>query len=180
MHGRFQPPHNGHIRYILAALKHAQHLYIGICTPEVCSEEEMARTGYPCVPRLNPFSYQERVEMITIALDAEHVERSRYTCIPFPSDYKNLDQLILRDTVFLMSVTGASDKEKISYIKKLGYKAKAIITIPETEKRERSGTVRNSAADGAALWKTMVPPAIADYIVKNRLETKLVQDPLKL
>ena len=40
----------------------------GIATPEICSEEEAARTGYPCTAALNPFSYEERVGMLAAAL----------------------------------------------------------------------------------------------------------------
>jgi nicotinamide mononucleotide adenylyltransferase len=134
----------------------------------------MARTGYPCAPKLNPFSYEERVAMLTLPLDAFDIPNHRYSFIPFPSDYKNLSALIPCDAVFLMSTTSNNDAKKIAHIESLGYKTKSIITIPPDQERHRSGAVRDSATAGTD-WKTMVHPAIADYIEKNKLETKLAQ-----
>ncbi|MBP6884610.1 MAG: DUF3750 domain-containing protein [Candidatus Pacebacteria bacterium] len=173
VHGRFQPPHNGHLRYILSALEKTNHLYIGICTPEICTREESERTGFPCTAELNPFSFEERRDMIALALDAENVKQNKYTIIPFPSDYKNIKDILLPNTVFLMSITGDGDSAKISFIKKMGYDVKTILTLDKDVDRERSGKVRDSATEGAD-WKNLVPPAVAEYIVKNGLEKKLV------
>jgi cytidyltransferase-like protein len=172
VHGRFQPPHNGHLRYILSALEKTNHLYIGICTPEMCTPEVASTTGYPCTPELNPFSFDERAQMITAMLDAEGVKRNSYAIIPFPSDYSNLKNILVPNTVFLMSVTGDGDNAKITHIKKMGFDTKTILSIEKDADRERSGKVRDSATAGAN-WKELVPPAISEYIVKNGLESKL-------
>lgn len=173
VHGRFQPPHNGHIRYILSALEKCNHLYIGICTPPVCTREEAEHSGYPCTPALNPFTHDERMALITASLDALGVNRNRYTFIPFPSNYKNLDEILLRNTVFLMSVTGKSDQAKIDFIKGLGYKVKNIMSIPENHNRERSGMVRDTAHTGAIDWESVVPKPVSDYIKKPEIKERL-------
>lgn len=172
VHGRFQPPHNGHIRYLLGALTRAEHLTIGICTPEFCSDEVAQATGFPCTEALNPFSYTERVEMIKAALEEAGVARDRYSFIPFPSDYRDIGTLVPKDTIFMMSVTSPSDEKKIDYLRSLGYQAETVMTIPETESRERSGAVRRIAAESGD-WQSMVPPAIAGYIREHYLEQKL-------
>ncbi len=172
VHGRFQPPHNGHIRYILKALEKTEHLIIGICTPKICTDEEAARTGYPCTPALNPFTYQERVDMITLALSEAGVEKSRYECIPFPSDYENIESLIPKASVFLMSVTGAADTKKIAYLQERGYTVETIVSLPEGEERERSGIVREGG-NNSTIWEDIVPQSVAEYIRKNDLPSRL-------
>jgi cytidyltransferase-like protein len=173
VHGRFQPPHNGHIRYIVEALNNCNHLYIGICRPVLCTPEESAKTGYPCTPALNPFTFDERADLITASLDAISIKRNRYTIIPFPSNYKNLDDILLQNTVFLMSVTGGGDKAKINFIKSLGYKVKTIMNVPENHERERSGTVRDTAHTETIEWEKIVPRPVADYIKRPEITERL-------
>ena len=166
IHGRFQPPHNGHLKYILEALKQTEHLFVGICTPQICTPEESTKTGYPCTEELNPFTYQERVDMLRASL--KEAGANLYDCsfIPFPSDYKNISELIPRVTVFLMSVTSPHDTKKIEYIKSLGYKVKPIIEINDA--REESGEkIRNSIKNKTDEWKKLVPPAVVEFISKK-------------
>ncbi|MEI8130457.1 MAG: DUF3750 domain-containing protein [bacterium] len=172
VHGRFQPPHVGHIAYILRALERAEHVMIGICTPEICTEADAARTGYPCAPHQNPLTNDERVDMLTLALEAEGVDRTRYSFIAFPSDYKNSKALLPKGTIFLMSVTGPSDTKKIDYLKKIGFRAEVVITIPESSDRARSGLVRENAHNGDQ-WKTVLPPAIIKYIEDHDILSRL-------
>ena len=168
IHGRFQPPHNGHIRYILAGLKEVDHLYIGICTPRICTQEEANKTGYPCTAELNPFTHQERVDMLTLALDEQHIPREQYSLIAFPSDYTHIEKLISKDTVFLMSVTSPSDNTKINHIQSLGYKTKTIIELAPTEREEKAHIVREGLKNGTDKWESIVPASVAQYIKKNQ------------
>ena len=156
-----------------AALQKTNHLYIGICTPEICTPEVAQTTGFPCTQALNPFSFEERAEMLTAALDDEGINRNSYTCIPFPSDYKNLEKFLVPGTVFLMSVTGPGDKQKIDYIHSLGYKTKTIMDIPEDAPRERSGTVRDTAHTEVRHWEDIVPKAVSDYIKRPEITDRL-------
>jgi nicotinamide mononucleotide adenylyltransferase len=172
-HGRFQPPHKGHVRYLLAALMRAEQLYIGIATPILCTEEEAARTGYPCTAALNPFSYDERKGMIEAALDEAGISRERYTCLPFPSDYASVEKLFPSDAVFLMSVTGASDSKKIAHIESLGYRTETVLEIPESDEREHAGGVRENARDGGSGWHELVPLSVRAYMESHNLVEKL-------
>ncbi len=162
VHGRFQPPHNGHIRYILAALDKCDRLLIGICTPTLCTTEEADRTGYPCTPEQNPFSYEDRVEMIRRALDELHIDQNRYSFLPFPSDYTDIADLVPSETVFCMSVSGPADHEKIAHLSSQGWKSEIVFEAGEA--RERSGAIREDAKKGGTAWKESLPHAVAQYI----------------
>ncbi len=165
VHGRFQPPHNGHIRYILSALEKAEHVRIGICTPKICTNEEAERTGYPCTKELNPYSYEERVAMLTLSLTDEGVDASLYSFIPFPSDYHNIETILPKGTVFFISKTSADDDAKIREIEKAGFKTEILMELTEDTDRERSGHVRDRAEN----WEKMVPKVVADYIHHKNL-----------
>lgn len=173
VHGRFQPPHSGHIRYILGALKRAERVIIGIATPTLCTEEEAARTGYPCTPALNPFSFDERKEMITCALDAHNVLHERYSFIQFPSDYANLATLIPPNAVFLISSTSPADGRKMAHLAALGYETETVMRLPEGAEREHAEAVRESVREGTEVWKTLVPEPIAEYMESHGLLEKL-------
>lgn len=173
VHGRFQPPHSGHVRYLIAAFARAEHVIIGIATPRICSEEEAAQTGYPCTAALNPFSYDERMGMIQAALDEAGIARERYSFVDFPSDYANLSAVVPKDAVFLMSVTSGGDKGKISHLASLGYATETVIEIPESEEREHAGGVRESVRADTDAWRTLVPKSIASYMESNDLLDKL-------
>jgi len=173
VHGRFQPPHNGHLRYILAALTRAQRVIIGVATPKLCSEEEAARTGYPCTATLNPFSYDERIGMLSAALGAAGIPAERYSFIAFPSDYANLQTIVPPSTVFLMSITSEGDTRKAVHLTSLGYATEAVISLPEDEDREHAEAVRASARSGTDGWKALVPPAVAAYMDAHGLTERL-------
>lgn len=175
VHGRFQPPHNGHIRYILAALERCEHLIVGICTPKICTEEEAAASGYPCTEALNPFTFEERATMVRLALDEAGIERERYTSMPFPSDYAYVGARLPEGTVFFMSITGRGDEKKIEYIKTLGFTVETVLSVPEGNDRERSGTVRESAKEGKTDWETIMPKSIVRYIKENHMLERLAK-----
>ncbi len=167
IHGRFQPPHNGHLKYILTALEKAEHIFIGICTPEICSTEESAKSGYPCTKEHNPFTYLERIQMIHDMLKNAGASHYDYSFVPFPSNYENIHTIIPKATVFLMSVTSPHDEKKVEHIKSLGYKVEQIIEIPEMQERESGRKIRESRLKKDDVWKKMVPEAVSEYIEKN-------------
>ena len=172
-HGRFQPPHNGHVRYLLAAFVQAEHVLVGIATPKLCTEEEAARTGWPCTAALNPFSFAERKGMITAALNEAGVSPDRYSFVDFPSDYAHVESIVPAGATFFMSVTGTGDTKKIEHLKSLGYAVETVMEIPEDEEREHSGGVRESAKAGTAEWQSLVPDSVRAYMEEHGLIKKL-------
>ena len=166
VHGRFQPLHNGHIQYILKALESTEHLTIGICTPKICTQEEADETGYPCTAELNPFTHDDRVHMISRTLESEGVEKERYSIIPFPSDYKNIQSIVRSGTVFFISHSGNLDSRKKEFLENLGYKTEIVLSVEGT--RVESGQkIRALIVNKDDSWKELVPEP-----VKNHIESK--------
>ena len=111
--------------------------------------------------------------MITAALDEAGIASSRYSFVPFPSDYKNIDSLLPKEAVFLMSVTGEGDAKKIAYLESLGFKAETVYSVPEGLRHERSGLVRDLGKEADAAWEDLVPKSIADYMKAHGLLDRL-------
>lgn len=168
VHGRFQPPHNGHINYILTAIDKCEHLIIGICTPNICTEEESLKTGFPCTQKLNPFSHKDREIMITLSLDEKNIPREKYSFVDFPSDYKNIQNLIPKDSVFFISRSSNMDDRKKVYIESLGYKTESIIII-DGERIESGQNIRASIEKNDGVWKSLVPHPVQEYITNKNL-----------
>ncbi len=164
VHGRFQPPHNGHVRYILASLERAERVAIGICTPTICTPEEAAVSGFPCTAEENPFTFTERVDMISAALEAEGISKDRYSFTEFPSDYVGVCDMFPKDVVFFLSHTGTGDDAKKAHLASLGLTTETVIALSYEDWRERSGDVRTGLADGTDAWTALVPPAVATYL----------------
>lgn len=164
VHGRFQPPHNGHIQYIVEALERVEHLTIGICTPKICTQEEALETGYPCTEELNPFSYEERVNMISDTLNSCGIAKDRYSIIPFPSDYKNIQKIVPSETIFFISHSGELDSKKKEYLENLGYKTEIILSL-DSSRKESGQKIRDMIKNKDNLWKSLVPES-----VKKRIE----------
>src|SRR6266566_3359337 len=80
-HGRFQPFHNGHLEYVLAAQKQCSFLWIGITKFDIEELSPLGRTREK--PENNPLTYHQRLTMITEALVENGVGRAEFAFIPF-------------------------------------------------------------------------------------------------
>ena len=70
--GRFQPIHLGHISAIKQALKEVDFLSIGIGSAQLDHQEK------------NPFTVEERSEMIKQTLSENGIQKDQYQTIPIP------------------------------------------------------------------------------------------------
>lgn len=68
--GRFQPFHNGHLTVIKKILEHHQHIIIVIGSAQYSHEKH------------NPFTAQQRTQMIQTALKSEGITPDKFTIIP--------------------------------------------------------------------------------------------------
>ena len=83
IHGRFQPFHNGHLEYLLAAAARCDRLLVGITNPDRLRTRPEPEDPVRHLPESNPFTYTERLLMTEAAAGAAGLE---ITVIPFPMD----------------------------------------------------------------------------------------------
>ena len=146
--GRFQPFHKGHLQDIKDALNEVDELIIAIGSSQFSHTEE------------NPFSVEERIEMIEDALIANDI--SNYTIFPVPDindDLRWVEHIKLIVPEFDIVFTGNELTEKLFKEKRYNVKKVRIIEgINGTTIRDK--IVRNES------WQELVPEEVADFIKK--------------
>jgi nicotinamide mononucleotide adenylyltransferase len=173
VHGRFQPFHNDHLEYALAALKHCEYLWIGITKYDV-TPTDYNPLGRPREkPENNPLTYFERIRMISQALIEVGVSRARFEFVPFPIETpKRLPSFMPRSVTCFTTVCEPWNEEKIAVLTELGYGVEVLWR--RESKAVTGGIIRADIVAGGQCWRTMVPPATARAIEELNLADRLV------
>lgn len=144
--GRFQPFHNAHLSDVKLALKECSKVIIAIGS----SQEEGTKE--------NPFSYEEREEMITNTLNGHKI--LNYDIIPVPDvndDNKWVEHVKKVVTEFDIVYTGNELTERLFKEKKI--EVRKIRLIPHINATE----IRKRILHGND-WKELVPKEIVEYV----------------
>lgn len=159
--GRFQPFHNGHLRYLQEALKRCEHLYIGITTPgKTPTQYEPDHPGRLGVVN-NPFTYKERVEMISRALSTQGGTLERISFVHFdPANVDAWHKEVPKDAAYFLLLIG-DEQQKVDAMRAQGLHVEVLETI--SDRTYTSGEVRKRMQkDGN--WQELVPSGVADYL----------------
>jgi len=139
--GRFQPFHLGHLDAVLFGLSRTENLFIGIGSSNKSNE------------RKNPFSAEERTEMIISSIESSMIDRLKIFDIPDVDNHEKwtfeIDQIVPKyDVVF-------SNDE---FTKTLFERRKIdVIPVVLKDREKFSGTnIRNLITDGKN-WQDLVP-----------------------
>ncbi len=144
--GRFQPFHVGHLQDIANALSFSEKVIIAIGSSQEKGTNE------------NPFSYEERREMIKKTLDAEHV--TAYGFFPIPDindDSAWVSHVIKIVGNFDIVYTGNAHVKAL--FEESGYLVKDVVMLPGITATE----IRKKMAAGIS-WQKMVPKQVAEYV----------------
>ena len=156
--GRFQPFHLGHLEAVNFALSKVDQLYVGIGSSNKSNE-----------PR-NPFTVQERKQMILSSLDENILKRVSIYEIPDLDEHskwtESIDEIIPKyDLVF------SNDDFTHNLYEKKG---KKIISVVLKSRNNLSGTNIRSLIQTDGDWKDLVPNGTKNVLLKidakNRLE----------
>ena len=156
--GRFQPFHLGHLDAVLFGLSRAENLFVGIGSSNKSNE------------RKNPFSAEERTEMIISSIESSMIERLKIFGIPDVDNHEKwtfeIDQIVPKyDVVF------TNDE----FTKTLFEKRKIdVIPVVLKDREKFSGTnIRNLITEDKN-WRDLVPQGtrnVLDIInAKERLK----------
>ena len=144
--GRFQPFHNAHLSDIKLALKDCEKVIIAVGSSQESGTEE------------NPFSYEERKEMIERTLKANDIPDCSIVALPdINDDGKWVDHIKEMVPGFGIAYTGNDFTEKL--FKEKGIKLKKIELIPNINATE----IRERVLHGND-WKELVSKEVAEYI----------------
>lgn len=156
MVARWKPVHNGHLPVLRALCQGAEHVQIGIGS----SNRYNLR---------NPFTLDETIEMLHLALRGY----DNYTLIPVPDlDDGPRWRLMILD-LFGMLDAFVTDNPYVFHLLENDYNViRPVSLVPFNERIPLDGTqVRHAMACGAG-WRELVPGAVADYILQNRLDER--------
>lgn len=157
--GRFQPFHNGHLDAIKYALKGVDELVV------VIGSAQYSHTSY------NPFTAGERLVMVRRALVEAGVDYAKLWIVPVPDVHLHM--------LWVSAVEGYTPKFNVVYsnepltrrlFMEAGYK---VNDLPLFDRKVYMSTsVRQKMVNGES-WITLVPKAIADFVLEidgvNRL-----------
>lgn len=146
--GRFQPFHNSHLQVIKNILKDVDSLIIA-----VGSSQEISTT-------LNPFSAEERIKMIRLVIEKEHISNAKI----YPLADIGNDDLWVKHAEYNLpkfDIVYSGPGLNFNLFKKSSYK---VITINKIGDISSTG-IRKKIADNER-WEHFVPEAVADEIKK--------------
>ena len=155
--GRFQPFHLGHLEAVNFALSKVEQLYIGIGSSNKSNQ-----------PR-NPFTVEERKQMILSSLDENIIKRVSIYEIPDLDDHSkwvsSVDEIIPEyDIVF------SNDDFTHSLYEK---KEKEVIPVVLKLRSNLSGTNIRRLIQTDGDWRDLVPNGTKNILLKNDVKNRL-------
>lgn len=171
IHGRFQPPHTDHLKYLLAARSRCEFLVIGVSNPD--PELTRADEADPerARPASNPLSYYERLILIRRALVDEGVDPRSFCVVPFPINYPDrLRHYVPMDSVFYMTIYDEWGEKKLKLFE--GLEVRVEVMWRRKEKGITGSEVRE-AIRGGEDWEGLVPPGVADLMKEMGLDARI-------
>ena len=155
--GRFQPFHLGHLEAIKFGLSHVDNLWIGIGSSNKSNEKR------------NPFTADERKEMIISSLETELLKRIQIYYIPDREDHEKwtyyVDSIVPKYEIVL-----SNDDFTLTLYQKRGIKT---MKVPLKEREKFSSTnIREMIAMGKN-WQEFVPEETRKVLLKIDAERRL-------
>ncbi len=155
--GRFQPFHKGHLEAVKIGLSKVDNLWIGIGSSNKSNEKR------------NPFTADERKEMILSSLDPKTLERVKIFFVPDTGDHEkwtyHVDSIVPPyDVVF------SNDEFTLTLYKKRG---KNIFELPLLRRDTISGTNIRDMIMADKDWQDLVPEGTKQVLLKIDAKNRL-------
>lgn len=168
VHGRFQPFHNEHLEYLKLAKVRCDFLWIGLAKFDVVTQTKAGNVDdHRASKAANPFTYFERVKMITDSLVHEGMSTTEFGFVPFPIDnVKLLPQFLPVTIPCLTTICEPWNREKISRLETVGYQVEVLLV---REPKGISGArIRQLIENQDDAWFNLVPSATVS-VVNSRI-----------
>ena len=160
--GRFQPFHLDHLEMVRHALGLAERVLIGVTNPDEAQLVEHAASAHRHLASANPYSYQQRVQLIDAALQVEGIARERYDLVPFPLDApERWPALVAPGTPQLVRVYSDWEREKVRRFTAAGYPP--LVLEGKVARRLTATEIRRAMAAGEGV-PASVPPGAQELL----------------
>jgi len=175
VHGRFQPFHLDHLKYVLTAKDRCRHLVVGITNPDPTLTKNDPADPYRSSPEANPLTYFERYSIIRAALLDTGLDHAEFSIVPFPINFPKLYSFYVPlDAVFYLTIYDEWGKRKLDLLQSLGLSVEVLWIKPAAQKGISAKDVRRRIAEEEA-WEHLVPRAAASVIKEMRIAARLIQ-----
>ncbi|MDE1829908.1 MAG: nicotinamide-nucleotide adenylyltransferase [Thaumarchaeota archaeon] len=155
--GRFQPFHIGHLFAVKFALSSVDKLWIGIGSSNKSNEKR------------NPFTADERKEMILSSLDSDTRNRVEIYYVPDIGDHERWTYHV-ESIVPKYDVVFSNDDFTLSLYQKRGIK---VVPVPLLEREMVSGTNIREMITIDKDWSDLVPQGTKDVLLKIGAKQRL-------
>lgn len=173
-HGRFQPFHNDHLEYVLAAQRLCDFLWIGITKYDVTSTDLNPLGAVRERPENNPLTFFERAHIIRESLIDVGVSAAAFGFVPFPIETpQRLHSFMATSVTCYTTICEQWNRDKIEVLKAHGYDVRVLWDRPE--KKISGAAVRRDIIEGGSGWRSMVPAATARAVEQLDLRNRLLK-----
>ncbi len=172
VHGRFQPLHNGHLKYILGAKAQCDFLWVGVTQFNVRHLVESPLATHRHEDMNNPLTYNERLEMIKGTLIDHGITSRQFDVIPFPIEIPDcLADFLPKRVPIFTTVCEEWNRYKVEILKKAGYK---VVVLWEDSVKEIDGmTIRRMIFENDERWKRLVPSSTVKIVEKYGIRERI-------
>jgi nicotinamide mononucleotide adenylyltransferase len=172
-HGRFQPFHNEHLEYVLAAQSLCDFLWIGITKYDVTSADLNPLGAVRERPENNPLTFFERVHIIRESLIDAGVPGAAFGFVPFPIETpRRLHSFMATSVLCYTTICEQWNRDKIDVLKAHGYN---VCVLWERAKKVTGAAVRNDIIEGGSAWRSLVPAATVRAVAQLDLRNRLLE-----
>lgn len=153
--GRFQPVHAQHLELFEHALAHHDELVVAVTNPDTGARREEATSAHRHTDAANPFTYYERLRLLTAALvDAGMADRA--VVVPFDLTRPDLwPEYVPRRAHHYVRAYSAWEEDKAAQLSAGGYAVTVLHGDPAT--KLDAAAIRAGFDDGS--WAGLVPTA---------------------
>ncbi len=155
--GRFQPVHDDHLRLFRQALAGAETLVVAVTNPDPGTYRAEPAAEHRHRADANPFTYFERLLLLTAAVGADPALAGRVHVVPFDlARPEHWGAYVPLDAVQHVGVYGEWEREKARRLAAAGY---PVVEVPGDPTARRSGTAVRAALRAGSGWEELVPAA---------------------
>ncbi len=175
IHGRFQPLHLDHMKYLMAGKSKCDFLYIGITNPDPSMTRYEETSPHRSRSGANPFTYFERLKMIVESMQEFGVTRSEFEVIPFPINLPDrLKYYAPRNAVYFVVIYDQWGEHKMELLKSLGLEVD-VMWRKSVEQMGITGREVRSLIRQQKNWERLVPKSVANLIHSENLIPKVLE-----
>jgi cytidyltransferase-like protein len=162
INGRFQPFHNGHFEYLLAAAQRCDRIIIGITQYDPDTQDDES-PKHRMDEGENPFTYWERYCIINAAIAKSELATRSVDIVPFPIHAPSMiKNFVDPRSIMFTTIYDAWNIRKIRRLKEIGFQVSVLWRrkVKEIEGKR----VRAAMRQDFALFETLVPDGVASTI----------------